>query len=424
MASSKRSSKGGKKGGGFRYKKRGSDSVRKRANQKGGSYDSCFKSEFEMFKPAEGDNHLRVLPPTWEDAEHFGLDIFVHYGIGSDDAAYLSLRKMKNIACPLDEELVRAQREGNEELTKDLRCTKRCLVWVIDRNNEDKGPLLWSMPWTVDKEFSSKCRNKRTGATYNIDDPEEGYDVYFTRTGTKRNTKYEGFDIDRDPSPLHENPKRARKWLKFITDNPLTSTLNYYDYKHIATVLQGGLATTDDEEDGDDNAPTTRSKRKEKQRMKKKSTKKKSSKKKRKVEEEEEDEDDVEDDDDWDLDDDETTEDEDGDDDDAEDEDEDEDGDEEEDDAEEEDDEEEEEEDDEEEDDDDAEEDGDDDEDDDEYEDEDDDEDEEEEEPAPKPKKKKGKKSKGKAKDKGASKSKGKKGKKGSKGKKSKRSRM
>jgi hypothetical protein len=84
-----------KKQGSFRYQPRTAEDLKKRASQDGSNRDSMFNQDVKMYKPKEGDNNIRILPPTWPDAKHFGFDGYVHYDIGPDGAAYLCLEKME-----------------------------------------------------------------------------------------------------------------------------------------------------------------------------------------------------------------------------------------------------------------------------------------------------------------------------------------
>src|SRR5262245_13483641 len=84
---------------GFAYKERSVDNVRKRAAQKGGMYDSPFQDGFDTWRAKPGDNTIRFLPPTWDGAEHFGFDVYVHRNVGSDNSTYLCLNKMKGKPC-------------------------------------------------------------------------------------------------------------------------------------------------------------------------------------------------------------------------------------------------------------------------------------------------------------------------------------
>jgi hypothetical protein len=78
----------------FVYRKRSGEDVKQRANMRGGNFDSFIKPQYKLYKVKDGKNLIRILPPTWEGAKHYGFDLFVNYNIGADNQSYLSLSKM------------------------------------------------------------------------------------------------------------------------------------------------------------------------------------------------------------------------------------------------------------------------------------------------------------------------------------------
>ncbi len=235
---------------GFKYQKRTKDTLKERANMKGGNYDSYIKPKFKQWKPKEGKNVIRILPPTWDDARHYGLDIFVNYSIGADNQAYLSLGKHGKGADPIEEARREAQKEGEKKLADKLRPSQRILYWIIDRMDEDEGPLLWAAPFTFDKALSNLCIDEDTKDVIFIDDPAKGRDVRFYREGTALNTTYDAskMKVLKD-SNIHEDEDIEGEWLDFINENPLPEVLNFYEYDHIKAVFDGQAAPDDDEDD-------------------------------------------------------------------------------------------------------------------------------------------------------------------------------
>ncbi len=226
----------------FSYQKRDPDTVRQRANMRGGDFDSMFKDGAKLFKPREGKNIIRILPPTWPDANHYGYEIWCNYGIGIDEQSYLSLSKMKSEPDPLADARKQAEREGNKKLADELAPKRRVLIYVIDRNAEEEGPQLWSAPWTVDKDFCNIAYDEDTREVIMVDDPEEGCDIRFYKEGTGRNTKYDAAKMKiMKPTPLHEDEVIMNEWLDFVQSSPLPDVLNYYDFDHIASVFDGHL---------------------------------------------------------------------------------------------------------------------------------------------------------------------------------------
>jgi hypothetical protein len=243
----------------FRYQPRDDQSVKARANQQTGTYDSMFKIQAPTFKPKQGLNEIRYMPPTWEPAEHYGLDVWSHRDIGPNNDQYLCPAQMaikpdggigspKDKRCAICDARAQIQAEGGSaEDLKALRPQRQVLVWIIDRGDEANGPTLWLESPTMDKAVTNLQVDSKTGKSLLIDHPDEGYDFEFKRDGTNLNTRYTGERIARDPSPLHPKLAKQEQWLDYITEHKLPDILNYYDYDYVQRVFAGKKA-----DDGDD----------------------------------------------------------------------------------------------------------------------------------------------------------------------------
>lgn len=247
MALLKRRDKEEKRGG-FKYKARGADSMQSRAERRTGGGDSVVRDDVKFFQATEGDHDIRYLPPTWDEPEHFGYDVWVHYGIGPDNSSYLCLAKMKGEACACCEERARAQKEDEEELAYQLRPSNRVGVWIIDRRAEREGPKMWLQPVTFDKEVCAQAVDKKRHSVINLDDPEDGYDISFTVEGKGINKKYKGVKADRSPSPLSDDEEKAQEWLDYVKENPVPDCLVFKDYDAIASALEGGVRVGDNKD--------------------------------------------------------------------------------------------------------------------------------------------------------------------------------
>lgn len=239
-----------KEASGFQYQKRTKDDLKERANMKGGNYDTYIKPKFKQWKPKDGKNLIRILPPTWDDARHYGLDIFVNFNIGADNQSYLSLSKHDRGADPLAEARREAQAEGDKVLAKALNPSQRILYWIIDRADEDEGPLLWAAPFTFDKSLSNLCIDEDTKEVIFIDDPAKGRDVRFYKEGTGLTTKYDPSKMKvLKESNIHEDEGIEGDWLDFIAENPLPEVLNFYEYDHIKGTFNGQAGRNEDDDD-------------------------------------------------------------------------------------------------------------------------------------------------------------------------------
>lgn len=230
----------------FQYQRRDAQAWDKRANQRGGDFVGFVKDDYQMYQVEKGDNFIRFLPPTWENAEHYGLDVYIHYGIGPDNGSVLCLAKMAQSPvaairkacpgdrCPICEARQRAERAGDNELKDELTSRKSVLAWIINRKDEKKGPQVWRMPWTLDRDITKLCKDPRTGELYFIDDPENGYDLSFEKQGDQLTTKYVGIQLARRPSSIDQ------EFLDYVVECELPDTLQFMEYDDIQKLFEGG----------------------------------------------------------------------------------------------------------------------------------------------------------------------------------------
>lgn len=242
----------------FQYKKRSAAKWQENAAAAASGGREMFFDEKRcpnVFTPRDGKNKVRILPPTWDDPEHYAMLALVHYGIGPDKAAFMCLRNL-NKDCPVCEERLAAKAEGDEEMAGELRPAKRALVYVIDRNEESKGVQLWPMPSSIDEEICTRAVTE-DGEVVPLDHPEDGYDVTFKRSGQGRNTKYTAVEISRSSSPLMKDSDDMDNVLEFAVENPLPDILIYRDEEHISKTLGVKPKSEDEDEDEDEDEEET-----------------------------------------------------------------------------------------------------------------------------------------------------------------------
>lgn len=224
----------------FEYKSRTAEQAKARAT--GGNREGFLADGVKTFSPKAGSHTVRILPPTWDDAEHYGYDAYAHYNIGPDGGAYLCLQKMKEEECAICTDRLRAAKADDEELENALKPRQRVCCWVIDRDNEKDGVLMWLMPWGLDKEITQQSIDKKTGELYELDNPEEGYDVSFERQGEGLTTKYAGVQLDRRSSPLADDKDTSDEWLAFVAENPIPDQLVFQDEDYLEKLVGEGLS--------------------------------------------------------------------------------------------------------------------------------------------------------------------------------------
>jgi hypothetical protein len=217
-------------------------------------YDNLFKG-IKVYKPAEGRNIVRILPPTWRGATHYGFPIWVHYNVGPKEGAYLCLRENKTSPhknCPLCEELYNLGGRATTDDRKALLPTQSIIYYILDRNQPQNGVMLWRVSGTADSEIAAQSVNRRKGSVLNIVDPDRGYDLEFLRAGQKLATRYRGYQVVREDSPMTDDGRQYDEVLDYIFDTPLPNALNFYKPEHIEQVYSGKASDDDDDADADD----------------------------------------------------------------------------------------------------------------------------------------------------------------------------
>lgn len=253
----------------YTWNKRTVEAVKKRAS--GSKSDKVLKDGFKEYKAVEGENKLRIMPNTWQTKpEHYGLDVHIHYGVGPDKAQYLCLERMKlnGGKCPICEEgykPARAEWEAEPVTNKDrkeelkkymigISPKKQVAMWVIDRKHEDVGPQIFMMTKTMDKDFAGLGVDPTDGALIELENPEEGYDIIFTRTGKGLATEYTQKQVARRQSPL--SVTEGQKWMEFINKNSLPTCFVSFSFEYIDAVYHAKLPNKPDAEEGTEEAGT------------------------------------------------------------------------------------------------------------------------------------------------------------------------
>src|SRR5215469_9164552 len=211
-------------------------------------FDPMFK-DVKMFTPQQGANLIRILP---QPKGKFGLTLKVHRNIGPKNRQYLCLRENTNSPykrCPICEALYELGAKASKEDKMDLGVYENIVYYIIDRDKEKEGVQIWNTSTTNHANISAQCVNRRTQSVINITHPDDGYDVEFIRTGTTfKNTRYSGFQVMRESTPLSESEKKTDEWLEQVYSNTLPDVLVFYKPEHIQEVLFGKVREEEDDE--------------------------------------------------------------------------------------------------------------------------------------------------------------------------------
>src|SRR5271165_5169252 len=202
----------------FVYVPPSADDVKSRIQEKGRRFDSIYKSGFDTFRPRDGSNYIRILPPTWEGYKHHAYDVWVHAWVGPDNGTYVCPQKMGFGKCAVCEEAATAMRAADsfrgsqQDKEQEVKAAKKLfparnpVMWVLYRDDKDRPehPILYRMSGQLDTELLNMTLDDRTGKVLAIADPNEGYDINVKRSGKGLATRYT-LVIVRDPTPMLED---------------------------------------------------------------------------------------------------------------------------------------------------------------------------------------------------------------------------
>ena len=188
---------------------------------------------------------IRIVPPTWADAYHFGLSVFYHAAVYSDAGEL-------NPLCP-NFMSISLSAIGIDMPVKDLLCSScishpqskpdhAVMYYVIDRAHESDRPSVYFASADVDKRFCYANLGVKkiaqlpfgkamdlSGEVLEIDHPETGYDLtlkYDNGNPSLRTLMSEVVVAD-EPSPMLSDAGLMNKVLEFATEHPLPTLLKF-----------------------------------------------------------------------------------------------------------------------------------------------------------------------------------------------------
>ena len=192
-----------------RYDKERSREALNKYYEKIGQGDRSFfvNPDVPLYKMPVGEQSLRILPSI-EPGEFFGEEIWVHEWVGMNKDSFLCMEKMKrneDDICPFCEQAKRLSKANAsfEELLP-FKPRKKVLLNVVDLKAEKDGTKVWIAPFTVVDEILLASYDRKAKTPRDIADPDEGHDIYITRDGDGKTTKYKGIQMDPSPTSVED----------------------------------------------------------------------------------------------------------------------------------------------------------------------------------------------------------------------------
>lgn len=199
------------------------------------SFINVPEAKWFAIRDGGADHYWRPLPSFWENAAHWGLDIWVHNNIGEYNSSYLCIKKMKNEACAICDE---SKHITNQEVLNAIAPRNRVLQLGIDRDNEVVGPLFWAPPKAFDAALMAVATNKKTRAVRRIANPDQGCDVFFKVEGKKPFIKYVSHRCE-EPSVLSDDESKYVEWLSYAERYQLPYILKFHNYEFLKDAFCG-----------------------------------------------------------------------------------------------------------------------------------------------------------------------------------------
>ncbi len=169
-----------------------------------------------FYSPKVGKNTIRILPEVG-DMDFFFQPVGRHFFPDKRAVYCPSFTTEKDLDCPVCEivrELHNIGDKQSKKLASSLGVRRSWWMNVIDRNNEDAGPLMYTPGVMVFNSIISLINDPDYGDVTDID---EGSDIIIDRDGTGIETSYEVHGR-RKESALTDDDEMLEEWLDKAKD--------------------------------------------------------------------------------------------------------------------------------------------------------------------------------------------------------------
>ena len=217
-----------------------------------------------MWRPEEGKTYTVRFLPLAKSSDGSGLrDLWFYYGVGNNSGLLAPYQFGK--PDPFQELITKLRADDNKdsyELAKKLYPKMRAFGAVIVRGEEDKGVRIWSFGKTVMQDLYNVMLDADYG---DIMDLKKGYDIKVTCEKAAGKQFADTTVRPRpNPSPIHEDPSKAKEWLASVPNlddiyseksyDELVKLLN--DWINPGSSLESSGTTRGASNDDDDSVPT------------------------------------------------------------------------------------------------------------------------------------------------------------------------
>lgn len=192
------------------------------------------RQSFKFWKPKEGRNVIRILPPKGENSIY--SEARVHFGVGPNKRMVVCPQTIGQ-PCPVCEQVNKLWQMGgeeNERMARSLRATERYYYNVIDRTLQegDEGyneVMVFSSGVTIFQAIATMIVDPDFG---DVTDPEAGFNLIINRQkGEGRSVSY---TVSAQPK---QTPLGLDNWEEKAVD--LSIFTKPKSYEEIVDIMNG-----------------------------------------------------------------------------------------------------------------------------------------------------------------------------------------
>ncbi len=224
--------------------------------------------DIEFFSATQGRNRINIIPYTIKSKNHplvrrgefeigeedYLMDLFVHRGVGINQASVVCLKQNYGKPCPVCEQMNELKKMGKEKEAGELKASRRVFYNVEDVKNPGKVQIFETSHFLFEKELIDEARDDEEGGFIDFADVRKGKNICFRAQKVKKSnfefTEFKSFSFQDREDPLDEDLLEEAISFDEILQVPT--------YEEIEKLLFG----EDEEEEDDDVKPTKKASKK------------------------------------------------------------------------------------------------------------------------------------------------------------------
>ena len=217
----------------------------------------------DRFQLKDGENYIRILPPSLEylteDVDYISIEYLCHYNIGLEGKKHAEICPRsfgsKN-KCPICETCSKLYKGSAEDkaLGKDLYARRRILFNVIDLKEPEKGVQILETGPKIYEDVVVFVTNAKWGDLLDLD---EGRNIVVYKTpGKESSSGYNEYNVTPDPDKTSVRDVLPENWKEKV--NQLQKAVNpAKSYEDLEKALAGEEDDNETDKDASSHKTTT-----------------------------------------------------------------------------------------------------------------------------------------------------------------------